>query len=77
MKNDTLQPLISIITPSFNSEKTIRTTIESILKLTYPSIEYIIVDGKSSDKTVETAESYREALEKRGISYHIVSYSAI
>lgn len=73
MKNDTLQPLISIITPSFNSEKTIRTTIESILKQTYPSIEYIIVDGKSSDKTVEKAESYREALEKRGISYHIVS----
>ncbi len=66
-------PLISIITPSFNSEKTICTTIESILKQTYSNIEYIIVDGGSADKTVETAESYRGALESRGISYRIIS----
>lgn len=65
--------LISIITPSFNSEKTIHTTIESILKQTYSRIEYIIVDGNSADETVGMAESYREALEKRGISYHIIS----
>lgn len=66
-------PLISIITPSFYSEKTICTTIESILKQTYSNIEYIIVDGGSADKTVETAESYRGALESRGISYRIIS----
>lgn len=65
--------LISIITPSYNSEKTIHTTIESILKQTYSRIEYIIVDGKSGDKTVAIAESYREALENRGISYQIIS----
>lgn len=66
-------PLISIITPSFNSEKTIHTTIESILKQTYSRIEYIIVDGNSADGTVVIAESYREALEKRGIRYQIIS----
>lgn len=68
-----MKQLISIITPSFNSEKTIHTTIESILKQTYFRIEYIIVDGKSADKTVEIAEAYREALESRGISYQIIS----
>lgn len=68
-----MKQLISIVTPSFNSEKTIYTTIESILKQTYPQIEYIIVDGNSADGTVGIAESYREALEKRGISYQIIS----
>lgn len=68
-----MKQLISIVTPSFNSKKTIRTTIESILKQTYSRIEYIIVDGKSTDGTVAIAESYREVLEKRGISYQIIS----
>lgn len=68
-----MKQLISIVTPSFNSEKTIYTTIESILKQTYADIEYIIVDGNSTDRTLEIAESYREALEKRGISYQIIS----
>lgn len=66
-------PLISIITPSFNSEKTIHTTIESILKQTYSRFEYIIVDGKSTDRTLEIAESYRKEMESRGISYQIIS----
>ncbi len=68
-----MKQLISIITPSFNSEKTIYTTIESILRQTYSDIEYIIIDGNSTDRTVEIAESYRSALERRGIKYHIIS----
>lgn len=68
-----MKQLISIVTPSFNSGKTIHTTIESILKQTYSQIEYIIVDGNSTDNTVVIAESYREALENRGISYQIIS----
>ncbi len=68
-----MKQLISIVTPSFNSEKTIYTTIESILKQTYTEIEYIIIDGNSTDRTLEIAESCRSALEKRGIRYHIVS----
>lgn len=66
-------PLISIITPSFNSEKTIHTTIESIVEQTYSRIEYIIVDGNSTDRTLETAESYRDALEKKGVAYRVIS----
>lgn len=66
-------PTVSIITVTYNSEKTLRHTIESVLAQTYPKIEYWIIDGASSDHTVEIAESYRAALEAKGVSFHIVS----
>lgn len=50
---------VSIITPCLNSEKTIRDTIESVLKQTYKNIEYIIVDGGSTDSTIEIIKSYQ------------------
>ncbi len=64
---------ISVITVTYNSEKGIRRTIESVLAQTYGELEYLIIDGRSSDKTVEIAESYRTALENRGIIYRVVS----
>lgn len=51
--------LFSIVTPSFNSEKTIARTIESVLSQTYHDYEYIIIDGASTDRTLEIIESYR------------------
>lgn len=66
--------LVTILTVSFNSETTIRRTIESVLNQTYGNIEYIIVDGASKDKTVDIAESYRALFEqKEGRSLQIVS----
>lgn len=51
-------PKITIITASFNSEKTIADTIESVLKQSYENIEYVIIDGASTDKTIEIIKSY-------------------
>lgn len=53
---------ISIITVCFNSEATIRDTIESVLAQTYPDIEYIIVDGASRDGTISIVEEYRNRI---------------
>lgn len=49
---------ISVITATFNSGKTVRDTIESVLRQTYKDIEYIVVDGKSQDNTMEIVRSY-------------------
>ena len=51
---------VSIITVCFNSEKTIERTLKSVLSQTYKNIEYIIIDGLSTDGTVKICESYRE-----------------
>ncbi len=64
---------ISVVTVAYNSEEGIGRTIESVLGQTYQDIEYLIIDGKSSDRTVEIAEGYREALEARGIVYRVIS----
>ena len=65
--------LVSIITVCFNSEKTVAKTVESVLAQTYSNIEYIIVDGKSTDGTLDVIRSYRRQLEDRGISLQIIS----
>lgn len=55
---------ISVITVSFNSEKTIRDTLESVLRQSYDNIEYIVVDGLSSDKTISIIEEYAGKFEE-------------
>lgn len=51
---------ISIVTVTFNSAKTLRTTIDSVLQLNYKNIEYIVVDGASTDGTVPLLEFYMQ-----------------
>lgn len=60
--NKPFLPKISIITVSFNSEKTIEETILSILNQNYPQLEYIIIDGGSNDKTIEIVDKYRSQI---------------
>lgn len=55
---------ISIITISFNAEKTIEDTIVSVLNQTFPHIEYIIVDGLSTDKTLKIVSKYQDKIHK-------------
>ena len=49
---------ISLVTVTFNSYRTLRDTIQSVLSQTYPDIEYIIVDGCSQDKTIDIIKEY-------------------
>lgn len=49
---------LSIITVCFNAEKEIKTTIESIIYQTYKNFEYIIIDGASTDQTIQVAKEY-------------------
>ena len=49
---------ISLITISYNSESTIQKTFESVLNQTYKEIEYILIDGKSNDKTLDIAKGF-------------------
>ena len=53
---------VSIITITYNSENTLRTCIESVLNQTYKNIEHIIVDGKSTDGTLNIVNEYREGI---------------
>jgi glycosyltransferase involved in cell wall biosynthesis len=55
---------ISLLTVSFNSASTIKDTIESIRSQDYKNIEYIVVDGKSKDGTVEIIKSYDSFISK-------------
>ncbi len=54
---------ISVITVCFNSSATIRDTIESVLAQDYPSIEYIIVDGASKDRTMDIVREYGDRID--------------
>ena len=57
-------PTISVITVSYNSRETIADTIESVATQTYPFIEHIVVDGASTDGTLEVLERFRDKLSK-------------
>ena len=52
------RPLVSIVTASFNNAQTIRDALQSVANQTYPNIEHIVVDGVSTDKTLEIIKEF-------------------
>lgn len=66
MLNDDKQtfPLISVITVVFNSQSLIKKTIESVLQQTYDNVEFIIIDGASTDGTLDIIRSYDSHIDK-------------
>lgn len=68
-----ITPMLSVITVSYNSSETIKVTLDSILNQSYKNIEYIVIDGNSSDSTVTILESYRDKFKQMSISYSFIS----
>jgi glycosyltransferase involved in cell wall biosynthesis len=56
---------ISVVTVTYNNDQTLSDTIESVLRQTYPQIEYIVVDGASEDNTVSLLKSYEPKFDGR------------
>lgn len=59
---NTNSPLLSIITVVYNNSELLEKTILSISEQTYSSIEYIIIDGRSTDFTIEVIKKHEDEL---------------
>jgi teichuronic acid biosynthesis glycosyltransferase TuaG len=72
MNNYQKFPLFSVIIPTYNSEKYLIETIESVLNQTYPNIEIIVIDDGSTDSTSEILRPYF-----KDIQYYIIPHSGL
>lgn len=56
-------PLISVITVVFNGEKYLEQTIQSVINSSYPNLEYIVIDGGSSDSSLDIIKKYEDCID--------------
>lgn len=66
-------PKITIVTPTYNSGKTLDKTINALLRQTFSDFEYIVIDALSKDNTLERIRNFIPAFEKKGVRVTIVS----
>lgn len=64
---------VSLVTATYNSERTLARTIESVLAQTVPCKEYTIMDGCSADGTLAVAHRYDADFAEKGITYRVIS----
>ena len=62
-KSDENEPLISIVTVVYNGEKHLEQTIQSVINQNYDNVEYIIIDGGSTDGTIEIVKKYEDQID--------------
>jgi glycosyltransferase involved in cell wall biosynthesis len=63
-------PLVSIVTPTYNMGRFIKQTIDSVLMQDYPHIDYIVMDGASTDDTLEILKTYGSRLRYESVPDH-------
>ena len=63
MKKTRKKPNVSVITVCYNCESTIENTVKSVVNQTYPNVEYIIIDGKSTDRTIDIVKQFSKNIE--------------
>lgn len=64
---------ISVVTVCFNAAATIAATFESVLQQEYMDYEYLVIDGKSTDNTMDIVREYSQRFNEKGISFHMLS----
>lgn len=64
---------ISVVTVSYNSGKTIRETLKTVLSQTHNEIEYIVIDGNSTDETIEILQEYELQFKNSNIDFKWIS----
>jgi glycosyltransferase involved in cell wall biosynthesis len=68
-----MKPLISIITISYQAEAHLRRTMESVLSQDYMNMEYLVVDGASTDQTLSIIREFEQSFQEKGIPFRWIS----